>query len=105
MSNEPTAQVGTRLMFENDRIRVWDLALAPGEALATHIHRDDFAFIVVNGGSLVHADPDNPADRHAVTYVDDQVVFIEAHGGVVHQRLTNVGTQPYRNFVIELKEG
>ena len=105
MSNEPTDQVGTRMLFENDRIRVWDLALDPGESLATHMHRDDFVFIVVQGGSLVHADPNNPADRQAVTYVDDQVVFIEAREGVVHQRLTNVGTQPYRNFVIELKAG
>ena len=34
MATEPTAQVGTRVLFENERIRVWDLALAPGESLA-----------------------------------------------------------------------
>lgn len=31
MSTTPTERVGTHLMFENDRVRVWDLALAPGE--------------------------------------------------------------------------
>jgi len=26
-------------MFENERVRVWDLALEPGESLAKHIYR------------------------------------------------------------------
>ena len=48
MATEPSAQVGTRVMFENERVRVWDLALAPGESIAKHIHRNDFFFIVVS---------------------------------------------------------
>ena len=105
MSTTPTERVGTHLMFENDRVRVWDLALAPGEWLESHIHREDFFFIVVDGGRLRHADPDNPADAHEVRYGDDQVVFIEAGDGTLHHRLTNIGDAPYRNFVIELKSG
>jgi mannose-6-phosphate isomerase-like protein (cupin superfamily) len=106
-SEEPaiTDRVGTRLLFENDRVRVWDLALAPGEWLEGHRHRDDFLFIVAQGGHLRHADPNSPADGHEVRYADGQVVFIEAHGDTVHQRLTNIGDAPYRNFVIELKSG
>ena len=42
---EETPQVGTRLLFENERVRVWDLALA--EWLESHIHRDGFFFLVV----------------------------------------------------------
>ena len=103
MSNTPSERVGTRLLFENERIRVWDLALAPGEALETHIHRLDYCFIVVDGGHLRHADPDNPSDTHEVHYGNDQVVFLNVGDGVVHQRLTNIGDAPYRNFVIELK--
>ncbi len=103
MTNETSPNVGTKLMFENERVRVWDLALAPGESLATHLHRDDFLFIVVHGGSLQHVAEDNPNNVNAVRYEDDQVVFIEAGGGVVHNRLVNVGDTPYRNFVIELK--
>ncbi|MDP9317233.1 MAG: cupin domain-containing protein [Chloroflexota bacterium] len=104
MTVEATELVGTRLLFENDRIRVWDLALAPGESLEKHIHRLDFCFIVVQGGSLRHVDPDNPANDQDVQYHADQIVFIEADGGLIHHRLINVGTTPYRNYVIELKE-
>jgi mannose-6-phosphate isomerase-like protein (cupin superfamily) len=105
-STEPNENVGTKLLFENERVRVWDLALAPGEALEKHVHRNDFLFIVVSGGSLRHVDPDNSANDRDVRYHDDQVVFVEAEdkdGGIVHNRLVNVGDSPYRNFVIELK--
>ncbi len=105
MTREGTEQVGTRLLFENERIRVWNLALAPGESLEKHIHRLDFCFIVVQGGALRHVDPDSPASDQDVQYHDDQVVFIEAGDGITHNRLINVGTTPYRNFVIELKDG
>lgn len=105
MSMEPSENVGTRLLFENERVRVWDLALEPGEAVEKHIHREDFLFVVINGGSLRHVDPEHPENDRAVTYRDDQVEFREAKGGVVHNRLINVGTEPYRNIVIELKAG
>ena len=103
MANEPSENVGTRLMFENERVRVWDLALQPGESVGKHIHRHDFLFIVVQGGSLRHIDPENPANDQAVRYENDQVVFIEAGDSTVHNELVNVGTEPYRNFVIEIK--
>lgn len=96
-------QVGTRLMFENERIRVWDLALAPGETLEAHIHRLDFCFIVLQGGQLRHIHPENPDQNEDVRYETDQVVFLEAGDGLVHHPLVNVGHTPYRNLVIELK--
>lgn len=103
MSEAISENVGTRLLFENDRVRVWDLALAPGESLPKHIHRSDYLFVVAAGGDLRHIDPDNPANDQPVQYHDGQVVFLEAGDGIVHNRLVNVGTTPYRNFVIELK--
>jgi hypothetical protein len=105
VATEPSAQVGTRVLFENERVRVWDLALAPGASLAKHIHRTDYVFIVVSGGLIRFADPDNPADYHDVQFEDDQVEFLDIGGGKVDNRLTNIGTKPHRNFVVELKRG
>jgi len=104
MATTPAEQVGTRLMFENERVRVWDLALAPGESLAKHIHRTDYFFIVESGGLIRFADPDNPADYHDIQFEDDQVTFrAVGSDGKVDNRLTNIGTKPHRNYVIELK--
>ncbi len=101
---DPTPDVGTRLLFENARVRVWDLSLAPGEFLESHVHHDDFLFVVAQGGHLRHADPDNPDDVREVRYEDGLVVFHALDGDVLHHRLTNVGDGPYRNFVVELKK-
>ncbi len=106
MATEPTDQVGTHLMFENERVRVWDLALAPGASLATHIHRVDYFFIVASGGLVRFTDPDNPADYHDIQFEDDQVTWVPVGDeGHVDNRLTNIGTTPHRNYVIELKHG
>jgi len=90
-------------MFENDRVRVWDLALAPGESLEKHIHRLDYFFIVESGGLIRFADPDNLSDYRDVQFHDDQVTYVESHGGKIDNRLTNIGEKRHRNFVIELK--
>ncbi len=105
MATEPTEQVGTRLMFENERVRVWDLALEPGESLAKHIHRVDYFFIVESGGLVRFANPDNPADYHDIQFEDDQVTWVPVSPdeGHVDNRLTNIGTKRHRNYVIELK--
>ncbi len=101
---EPSDQVGTRVMFENERVRVWDLSLAPGEQLGKHIHRLDYFFIVVSGGLLRTEDAKNPGTFRDVQFEDDQVTFIPVSGdGKVDNCHTNVGAKPHRNFVIELK--
>lgn len=105
MTTRPTEQVGTRVMFENERVRVWDLALAPGESLEKHIHRNDYFFVVVSGGLIRFADPDNPSDSQDIQFEDEQVTFRAVGEGKVDNRLTNIGSRPHRNFVVELKPG
>jgi beta-alanine degradation protein BauB len=105
-STPPTEQVGTRLLFENERVRVWDLALAPGETLEKHIHRTDYCYVVAAGGLIRFADPDNPADYHDIQFADGDVEFIPVGPeGKIDNRLINIGTTPHRNYVIELKGG
>ncbi len=104
MATGPTEHVGTRLMFENERVRVWDLALAPGESLEKHIHRLDYFYLVESGGLIRFADPDNPDDRFDLQFTDGQVEFIPVGPeGKVDNRLTNIGTKHHRNYVVELK--
>jgi hypothetical protein len=103
MPTEPSERVGTSLMFENERVRVWDLSLAPGESLAKHMHQTDYFFIVESGGLIRFADPDNPADYHDIQFQDDQVTFVPVDDGKIDNQLTNIGAKHHRNYVIELK--
>ena len=49
-------KVGTRLLFENERVRVWDLQLAPGQSTGMHRHVNDYLYVVIGDGSLQAAD-------------------------------------------------
>ncbi|HLH73385.1 MAG TPA: hypothetical protein VKX96_08870 [Chloroflexota bacterium] len=105
MPTPPTENVGTQLMFENDQVRVWDLALAPGESLEKHIHRTNYFFIVESGGLIRFSNPDDPSDYRDVQFEDNQVTFREVGPeGKIDNRLTNIGTKRHRNYVIELKQ-
>lgn len=42
--------IGTRLRFENDRVRVWEIVLQPGERVPFHAHALEYVFTVVDGG-------------------------------------------------------
>jgi hypothetical protein len=42
--------VGTRLWFENEHIRVWEVRLAPGERGPFHAHTRRYFWTVVDGG-------------------------------------------------------
>jgi hypothetical protein len=102
--SKPTDRVGTLLLFENDRVRVWDLALAPGESLEAHLHQLDYVILVESGGLLRCADVDNPADSRDIQFEDDEVRFREVTDeGKVDHTLTNIGAKRHRNYVIELK--
>src|SRR5712691_1865833 len=68
MATEPSERVGTKIMFENERVRVWDLKLAPGESLDKHIHRTNYFFIVESGGLIRFANPDDPTDYRDVQF-------------------------------------
>lgn len=43
-------QVGSRVLFENDRVRVWEVRLEPGERGAFHLHDGPYFWTVVDGG-------------------------------------------------------
>jgi beta-alanine degradation protein BauB len=104
VATAPTEHVGTTLAFENDKVRVWDLALKPGESLAKHIHRTDYFFSIESGGLIRFADPDNRSDYKDVQFEDGQVTFVDVGAdGKVDNQLTNIGSKAHHNYVIELK--
>lgn len=95
------AQVGTKLLFENDRVRVWDLQLAPGESTGVHCHETDYLYVVIGGGTLqtIYGDGRRDPPRWME---DGDVRFRTVEGENVHEAI-NVGDTPWRNIVVELK--
>ncbi len=97
-----SSYVGTKLLFENDRVRVWDLRLEPGESTGLHRHMHDYFYVVIGGGTLQGADVDGKKDKPR-TMQDGEVHFRTVEGEAIHDAI-NVGDAPWRNIVVELKE-
>ena len=103
-TDEPriSPHVGTRLLFENERVRVWDLQLAPGESTGLHRHTNDFLYVVIGDGALQTAFADGSREPPREMR-DGDVRYREVNGETVHEAI-NVGDGPWRNIVVELKQ-
>ena len=102
MSTTPIAtEVGTQLLFENERVRVWDLSLRPGESTGLHRHENDYFFVVIGGGTLQAVDEEGKK-KSPSSMQDGEVHFRKLEDVAVHEA-RNVGDGPWRNIVVELK--
>ena len=97
--------VGTKVVFENDRVRVWQVRLAPGEQGPVHSHDLDHLLVQVAGDRIaVVPEPDTRGpyrDYLEADVVPGAVVHVP-RGGVESAR--NVGSRPYLEIVVELKD-
>ena len=58
--NDPMGGVGTTLLFEDDRVRIWEMILEPGEASDLHHHEHDY-YLAIWEGDLVAGVPPKDA--------------------------------------------
>jgi hypothetical protein len=97
--------VATEVVFENDRVRIWEMRLAPGERSAVHRHDLDYMLVLLEGDHIA-ADPEPDTGGAFNQYfeadvVPGSVVYIE-RGGI--ETAVNIGEKPYREILIELKD-
>lgn len=96
--------VGTRVLLDNERVRIWQLELAPGERSATHRHELDYILVQIEGDRIA-AQPEPDTAGAYRDYIEADVVPGRARyigrGGV--ETAINVGARPYLEILIELK--
>ncbi len=100
-------RVGSKLLFENDRVRVWELRLAPGEREALHEHKHDYLMIQIEGDRVAgEFEPDSGGPWGGESYVEGEVangvVLYAGRGG--KERAHNVGEKPFYEIIVELKD-
>jgi mannose-6-phosphate isomerase-like protein (cupin superfamily) len=103
-ANRVLGPMGDEVVFENDRVRIWELTLAPGADSNLHEHEHDYVLVIL-GGDRVAAVQEPDSDSSLPPYFEADVtpgsaVFVE-RGGIEIAR--NVGSEPYHEFIIELK--
>jgi hypothetical protein len=92
-------EVGQRIVFENELVRIWELNLAPGETFDFHIHYHPYIVISLGGGK-----------NEIETIFGDKRVTNEPLGSTVFMnemrpvhKLTNRDEVRYLSRLIELK--
>lgn len=97
--------VGTKVLFEDDDVRVWQLRLAPGEKSAIHHHELEHILIQVAGDRIaVIPEPDTkgPYREYLEADVIPGAVVRVTRGGI--ETAHNVGQEQYLEVIIELKD-
>ena len=109
------AGVGTRKVFENDRVIVWHLDLEPGEQGDLHTHKLDYVVRVLSGSTLEVSGPDGEllyaVEREAGGALSfrmegDQIVSDRSGYPAVPatHAARNVGENTFREVLIEFKD-
>jgi quercetin dioxygenase-like cupin family protein len=93
------ADIGTRVLLENEHVRVWEVALEPGESQPWHLHHHPYLIVAIESASnrMEFLDGDPPREMEETA---GRVVYRPP--GKVHM-LTNDGSTRYVNRLVELK--
>ncbi|MGP3690627.1 hypothetical protein ACTVZO_39055 [Streptomyces sp. IBSNAI002] len=97
--------IGTSILFEDERVRIWELRLAPGEQSDVHRHELDHILIQISGDRIaVRPEPDTegPYSEYLEAEVVPGAVIPVGPGGV--ETAVNTGRQPYLEVIVELKQ-
>ena len=97
--DEPLGEIATEVLFENDRVKIWNLVVDPGEASDWHLHGRDYVTVVVEGGGLTVEYEDGSGEKTS-TKVGSWTYFGD-HS--VHRVINNTSNR-HKNVLIELKD-
>ena len=97
--------IANRILFENERVRIWEMRMPPGETGPPHRHDLDHILVQIDGDRMaVLPEPDSAGPYQEYLEADvapGQFFFVE-RGGV--ERARNVGKKAYHEILIELKD-
>jgi quercetin dioxygenase-like cupin family protein len=93
--------VGTTLWFENDRIKVWEVRLAPGERGPFHAHTRNYFWTVVEGGRGLQRLEDGTLAVRNYGVGDTSFLEHTPETALIHD-LENVGDTVLRFVTVEL---
>jgi len=96
--------VGTSLWFENERVRVWEISLAPGQRAPFHAHTRPYFWTCVAPGQAIQRFVDGREEL--LDYVDGQTKFnyCTTAEPLIHD-LENAGESELRFVTVELMDG
>ena len=108
--------VGSTVVFENDKVKVWDFVLQPGEETPMHKHDKSYMWYAIQGGPL-DCEDEHGGDLGVFDVPTGSVFNIKCEGDELEvlseiaqgtlfpatHKAKNAGDVPYREILIEFK--
>lgn len=100
--DDALGDVATQLLFEDDRVKIWEMKLEPGQASPKHHHEHDFYLAIHRGDVIAGVTP-------AGSEVESFVARLPKGGNTVAlpkggtEWAYNVGNETFRGVLVELK--
>lgn len=98
MQGEKLGPVATRVLFENDDVKVWEMDLAPGEVCGLHRHTMDYILYILEGANL---GVESPGRKPYSFNVKARGTYFVPAGGV--ESAHNLGSTRFHEALVELK--
>ena len=102
-ADDPIGNVAQQVLFEDDRVRIWEMKLAPGEASDLHHHEREYYLVVFSGDLVAGIPPKGAAMDPFVGKIPPQGNTVRVPKGGTEWAL-NVGEKTYHEILIELKK-
>ena len=108
MADERTfGDIASKVLMENERVRIWEMRLPPGAKSDLHRHDSDYIMVQISGDKVAaQFEPDSAGEWAGESYLEGEVspgnvIFAKA-GGI--ETAVNVGDQEFYEIVVELKD-
>ena len=90
--------VATRMIFDNNDVRVWEMDLAPGDVCGLHHHTLDYVLFILSGANV---GVDSPGQRPYSFPVKARATYYVPAGGI--ESAHNVGDSRFFEALFEFK--
>ena len=99
--------IATKILFEDDDIRIWDQRIEPGEATAPHHHSNDYVLVDIEGDAIQVVPLEGEPNPHGIP-ADGLDLPVKAHSCFAvpngsTEIARNTGKRPYRAILVEFK--
>lgn len=96
--------IATRVIYEDDEVRVWDQVIPTGTTLERHRHDNDYALVTVRGGGTLKVEFHNDTggklgERIELHPKRGEVMFIDKG----HEETAHNEGEEYRAILVEVK--
>lgn len=99
----PLGGIGSSVLFEDDKVKIWEMTLQPGEASDLHRHEYDYYLVIFTGDLMAGVTPKGSPVESFIGEIPPGGNTVRVPKGNT-EWAWNIGEVAYSEILIELKD-